>query len=78
MIYPNFNCREHISIATALNLPMFVALTKIDICPPNILKTTRRTLAKLLRDNGKMPYPVKDMDAGERINATNIVNRCIF
>ena len=42
---------------------MFVALTKIDICPPNILKTTRRTLAKLLRDNGKMPYPVKDMDA---------------
>lgn len=53
--------REHISIACALNIPMFVAVTKIDICPPNILKQTRQTLAKLLRSNGKMPYPVKDM-----------------
>jgi GTPase len=26
--------REHISIACALNIPMFVAVTKIDICPP--------------------------------------------
>ena len=55
--------REHIAIATALNLPMFVAVTKIDMCPPKILQTTRKTLAKLLRENGRMPYPVKDMDA---------------
>ena len=26
--------REHISIACALEIPMFVAVTKIDICPP--------------------------------------------
>ena len=45
--------REHISIACALNIPMFVAVTKVDICPPNILKTTRTALAKLLRSNGK-------------------------
>ena len=55
--------REHISIACALNIPMFVAVTKIDICPPNILKQTRQTLAKLLRANGKMPYPVKDLSS---------------
>jgi small GTP-binding protein len=55
--------REHISIACALNIPMFVAVTKIDICPPNILKQTRTTLAKLLRANGKMPFPVKDLAA---------------
>jgi len=55
--------REHISIACALNIPMFVAVTKIDICPPNILKQTRQTLAKLLRANGKMPYPIKDMSS---------------
>eukprot|EP01038_Epipyxis_sp_PR26KG_P008956 gene8956-12077_t len=52
--------KEHISIACALNIPMFVAVTKVDICPPNILKTTRTALAKLLRSNGKMPFPVKD------------------
>jgi GTPase len=55
--------REHISIACALNIPMFVAVTKVDICPANILKTTRTALAKLLRAHGKMPFPVKDMAA---------------
>ncbi len=55
--------REHISIAAALNIPMFVAVTKVDICPENILKTTRTALAKVLRANGKMPFPVKDMAA---------------
>ena len=55
--------REHISIACALNLPMFVAITKIDICPKDVLQHTRKTLAKLLRANGKMPYPVKDAEA---------------
>lgn len=55
--------REHISIACALDIPMFVAVTKVDICPPNILKTTRTALAKLLRANGKMPFPVKDAAA---------------
>ena len=52
--------REHISLACALNIPMFVAVTKVDICPPNVLKTTRTALAKLLRAQGKMPFPVKD------------------
>lgn len=55
--------REHISIASALNLPMFVAVTKVDICPRDVLQHTRRTLAKILRSYGKMPYPVKDMEA---------------
>ena len=35
----------------------------MDICPENILKTTRTALAKLLRSHGKMPFPVKDMAA---------------
>ena len=33
----------------------------MDICPENILKTTRTALAKLLRAHGKMPFPVKDL-----------------
>jgi GTPase len=54
--------REHVSIACALNIPMLVVVTKIDICPPNVLKTTRMTMARLLRSHGKMPFPVKDME----------------
>lgn len=29
--------REHVSIACALNIPMLVAVTKIDICPPKLV-----------------------------------------
>ena len=67
--------KEHISLATALDIPMFVCLTKLDIAPENVLKTTRRTLAKLLRENGKMPYPVKDMDAVEAAADSIVSNR---
>ena len=31
----------------------------------SILKQTRTTLAKLLRANGKMPFPIKDMTSVE-------------
>merc|ERR1712023_504302 len=54
--------REHISIACALQLPIAVVVTKVDICPQPVLKQTRQTLAKYLRSNRKMPYPVKQLD----------------
>lgn len=38
-----------------------IFLLQVDICPENILKTTRTALAKLLRAHGKMPFPVKDL-----------------
>lgn len=57
--------REHISIACALQLPIAVVVTKVDICPQPVLKTTRQSLAKYLRQNRKMPYPVKDMSQVE-------------
>ena len=53
--------REHISIACALQLPIAVVVTKVDMCPQPVLKQTRQDLAKFLRANRKMPYPVKDM-----------------
>lgn len=53
--------REHISITCALDIPLFVAVTKVDICPAHILKTTRMALAKVLRHYGKTPFPVKDL-----------------
>lgn len=67
--------KEHISIACALNIPMFVAITKVDICPQNILVNTRKTLAKLLRENGKMPYPVKELPAVEAAVGSIVSNR---
>ncbi len=55
--------REHIAITCALNIPIFVVVTKEDISPSAIMKTTKMSLAKVLRSHGKMPFPVKDHSA---------------
>lgn len=52
--------KEHISIACALGLPIVVVITKIDICPHPVMKQTRQMLARCLRQQRRMPMPVKD------------------
>lgn len=49
--------REHLGVAMALQIPLLVVVTKIDICPPNVLKHTLSTLFRLLKSQqgGKMP-----------------------
>ena len=54
--------REHIQVAIALSIPLFVVITKIDISPERILKHTVKTLVKLLRSpacNNKMPMIIR-------------------
>ena len=41
--------REHLGIIKALNIPFFIVLTKIDICPENVLERTQREITKLVR-----------------------------
>jgi GTPase len=41
--------KEHLGIALALKIPLFVILTKIDIAPDNVLEDTISTLKKLLK-----------------------------
>ncbi|KAJ5498871.1 Translation elongation/initiation factor/Ribosomal beta-barrel [Penicillium expansum] len=60
--------KEHLGIALALNVPVMVIVTKIDICPPHILQETLSQLTKILKSPGarKIPIFVKDME--ETIN----------
>eukprot|EP01084_Bolivina_argentea_P114442 203738_1 len=54
--------REHICVAAALSIPLFVVITKIDISPQKILKHTVKTLVKLLRSpqcNNKMAMIIR-------------------
>ena len=30
--------KEHLGLALALSVPVFVVVTKIDMCPPNVLQ----------------------------------------
>jgi len=56
--------KEHLGLALALGVPVFVVVTKIDMCPPNILQETLQMLHKILKSPGcrKMPVLVQTMD----------------
>lgn len=51
--------REHIGIATALGLPLIIAVTKIDIAPPDVGKATLEAINKTLKAARRMPFPVE-------------------
>ncbi|CAG0921887.1 unnamed protein product [Notodromas monacha] len=67
--------KEHLGLALALNVPVFVVVTKIDMCPPNVLQETLRLLQKILKSAGcrKVPVMVKNAD-DVVMSATNFVS----
>ena len=70
--------KEHLGIALAVNVPVMVIITKIDICPPQILQQTITQLTRILKSPGarKIPIFVKDME--ETINtATQFISQRI-
>jgi GTPase len=54
--------REHLGVALALKCPTFFVVTKIDMCPENVLRQTLEELAKILKSAGirKIPLVVKN------------------
>ena len=49
--------KEHLGIALAQNVPVMVVITKIDICPPQILEQTVSQLTKILKSPGARKIP---------------------
>lgn len=56
--------KEHLGMAIALNVPIFVVITKVDLCPEPVMKETLKQLSKLLKMPGarKQPYAVRNLD----------------
>ncbi|KAK5949574.1 hypothetical protein OHC33_009381 [Knufia fluminis] len=50
--------KEHLGIALALNVPVMVVITKIDICPPQILEQTITQLTRILKSPGARKIPI--------------------
>jgi GTPase len=70
--------KEHLGIALALNVPVMVVITKIDICPPQILEQTITQLTKILKSPGARKIPIFIKNHEECINtATQFVSRRI-
>ena len=67
--------KEHLGLALALSVPVFVVVTKIDMCPPNVLQETLKLLVKILKSQGcrKVPVMVKTQD-DVVLSATNFVS----
>ncbi|KAJ2688970.1 hypothetical protein IWW39_001849 [Coemansia spiralis] len=61
----NGMAKEHLGLALALGIPVFVVITKIDMCPPNVLDGTIKQLTKVLRSSGcrKLPIAVRDRNS---------------
>lgn len=60
--------REHLGIALALNVPVMVVITKIDICPPHILQQTITQLTKILKSPGARKIPIMVKTREDTIN----------
>ncbi|KAI1743464.1 P-loop containing nucleoside triphosphate hydrolase protein [Xylaria scruposa] len=70
--------KEHLGIALALNVPIMVVVTKIDICPPNILEQTIQQITKILKSPGAKKMPIFINNREECINtATQFVSQRI-
>jgi len=56
--------KEHVGMAIALNVPLFVVVTKVDLCPEPVMKETMKQLSRLLKLPGarKQPYAVRSTD----------------
>ncbi|MCJ1366703.1 hypothetical protein MMC16_005833 [Acarospora aff. strigata] len=70
--------KEHLGIALALNVPVMVVITKIDICPPQILQQTITQLTRVLKSPGARKIPIFIKNHEETINtATQFVSQRI-
>ncbi|XP_028395148.1 GTP-binding protein 1-like [Dendronephthya gigantea] len=67
--------KEHLGLALALNVPVFVVVTKIDMCPPNVLQDTLKLLSRVLKSPGcrKIPMTIQNTD-DVVVSATNFVS----
>lgn len=54
--------KEHLGIALALKIPLFIVITKIDIAPKNVYEDTINTLVKIMKNPqvNKAPIVVKE------------------
>ncbi|KAL2160445.1 hypothetical protein VTH06DRAFT_1133 [Thermothelomyces fergusii] len=70
--------KEHLGIALALNVPVMVVITKIDICPPQILEQTITQLTRILKSPGARKIPIFIKNHEECVNtATQFVSQRI-
>ncbi|KAL1715862.1 P-loop containing nucleoside triphosphate hydrolase protein [Schizophyllum commune] len=69
--------KEHLAIALALNVPVVVCITKIDMTPANVLQETIKQVSKILISPGcrKTPVFVESIETAVELASTYARNR---
>lgn len=63
--------REHLGIIKALKIPFFVVITKLDICPDNVLERTEREIGRIIKNNFKKELVLLDEKENNIYDAFN-------
>jgi len=69
---------EHLYLTLALKLPVFVVVTKIDMCPENVMRDTIAHIKRILKSPGskKIPFVVHNLDdvavCAQKIRTENV------
>lgn len=68
--------KEHLGIALALRVPVFVVVTKIDIAPPDVFRDGMTQLQKLLKVNAPKQLPLGNLYFLNDISIHDIFDFC--
>uniref|UniRef100_A0A1I7XG25 Tr-type G domain-containing protein n=1 Tax=Heterorhabditis bacteriophora TaxID=37862 RepID=A0A1I7XG25_HETBA len=61
--------KEHLSLALSLSVPVSIVVTKIDMCPPQILEETMKNIGRLVKSAGARKLPVMVRNTNDVIHA---------
>ncbi|KAI9184300.1 hypothetical protein H9P43_003353 [Blastocladiella emersonii ATCC 22665] len=69
--------KEHLGLSLALNLPVMVVVSKVDMCPANVLEATLKQLLKILKSPGcrKIPMFVRTPEDVVRVSCSFVSDR---
>lgn len=70
--------KEHMSLVFSLKIPIFFVVTKLDICPDNILQETMKDITKLLIKTKKYKLPVLIENPDQVNECLNLYRNKIF
>lgn len=51
--------KEHLGIAVVLKVPFILVITKIDLCPQNVMDETMKTIKMILKNANVNKIPIE-------------------
>lgn len=69
LFIPVGTTREQLGFALCLQVPIFVVVTKIDVCRPSVLEKNLSNMEQLLKSPGSSKLPLRVRTESDAVNA---------